>query len=371
MKNVGLITFHRPVNFGAALQAVALFKTIRAMGAQCHLIDYRNPFFEKRYRAFHLPHRCSVKTIAWSLAMVPYNLKQISGFRRFVRENTELTKPIKTKAELAEMGSQYDLYITGSDQVWNLDCSGGETAYFLDFVSDKSKNAYAASFGDWKVTEGNADLYQSLLSDFDNISVRERSGVAMVKELTGKDCVQTLDPTLLLDQKQWDSIAGQTKRLLDKEYVLLYFMAASKEARAHMRKVAKQIAKSRGCEILLIGGSMHKVKDGIHYANPTSPYEFVSLFRDAAFVVTNSFHGTAFSVNYQKPFYSYVKPELTVEGRVESLLKLLGLETRIFSYSEEIPDVDQAINYSAAGDALIQARNSSLQYLQGVLYGRQ
>lgn len=370
MKRVGLITFHRPVNFGAALQSVALSKSIRSLGAQCYLIDYRNPFFEKRYRAFQLPHRRSIKTIAWTLAMLPYNLKQISGFRRFVRENAELTKPIKTKAELAKTGSAYDLYITGSDQVWNLDCSGGETAYFLDFVTDKPKNAYAASFGDWKVTEDNTGVYQTLLADFDHISVRESSGVAMVKELTGRDCVQTLDPTLLLDHKQWDAIIGQRKRLLDKEYVLLYFMAASKEARDEMLKTAKQIAKARGCEILLIGGSMHKEKAGIHYVNPVSPYEFVSLFRDAAFVVTNSFHGTAFSVNFQKDFYSYVKPELTVEGRVESLLKRIGLENRIFSHSEQIQSIDQPIDYTAADAALTQARNSSLQYLQGVLYGR-
>lgn len=367
MKQVGYITFHRPVNFGAALQAVALFKTIQSLGGQCHLIDYRNPFFEKKYRALRLPYHRNLKSLVWTIARMPHNLKLNRGFRRFVRENTDLTAPIQTREKLEQVGSAYDLYITGSDQVWNLDCSGGERAYFLDFVKDRPKNAYAASFGDWSPEEGSADLYRGLLSDFAHISVRERSGISTVKLLTGKDCIQTLDPTLLLDKDQWNKIVRQTKRQLKSPYVLLYFMAASKQAREQMLAVARQIAKERGCEILLIGGSMHRKKNGICYVNPTSPYEFVALFRDADFIVTNSFHGTAFSVNYEKGFYSYVRPDLPVEGRVESLLDTLGVSERIFSDHQQISDFDQQIDYQKVAPILAAHRQQSMRYLRGVL----
>jgi len=153
--------------------------------------------------------------------------------------------------------------------------------------------------------------------------------------------------------------------------VLLYFMAATPQAHEEMMKTAKAIAKKRGCEVLVIGGSLHKQKDGIYYVNPTSPYAFLALFRDAAFVVTNSFHGTAFSVNFQKEFYSYVRPDLPVEGRVESLLKTLGLTQRIFSDYDRIPDVgEQPIAYEAPMEALERVRAFSMKYLQGVVYGQ-
>ena len=369
MKKVGLITFHRPINFGAVLQSVALVKSIEKLGASCELIDYRNPFFEKMYSPFRLPKCLSTKSFVWWMAMLPHNIIQHIGFRRFVSSNTQMTKPIKNISRLAAVGSMYDIYITGSDQVWNLACSGGATAYFLDFVKDRPKNAYAASFGDANISEDDKQRYWQWLNGFHNISVRESYGGDIVKNITGRDCIQTLDPTLLLNLEQWSDIVKKTEPILKKRYVLLYFMATGDEAHRQMMQVARALAEKQGLAILVIGGSLHKEKDGICYVNPSSPEQFVALFMDAAWVVTNSFHGTAFSVSFEKNFYSYVKPDLRVSGRVESLLRKLGLQERIFSDAEQIQNIDQTIAYEHVRLVLEKEREYSIQYLKGVLYG--
>ena len=369
MKKAGLITFHRPINYGAALQSVALYKAITALGVQCDLIDYRNPFFKQLYKPYHWPEICTVKNILWSVAILPINLRKNIGFRRFISRNTSLTRPITNKDDLQKFGSTYDLYITGSDQVWNLKCSGNETAYFLDFVQGKPKNAYAASFGDSDISESAVPQYRKLLSGYENISVREASGVAVVQKVLGERCVQVLDPTLLLDMQQWSEIIQHPKRVFPKKYVLVYLMGANETDREEILKAARKVAEEKGFEVLVIGESLHRKRDGIYYVHITSPDEFVALFHDAAFVVTNSFHGTAFSVNFQKEFYSYVKPDLAVEGRVESLLKMLGIENRVFSHCTDIPSFDKAVDYQKATAALQAARLDSIHYLRGVLHG--
>lgn len=369
MKNVGLITFHRPVNYGAALQTVALSKTIDSLGAVCNLIDYRNPFFEKMYSPFKMPASRSLKSIAWAMLSLPYKMRQKSGFAKFISENTHLTKAIKNKAELSMYGNQYDLYITGSDQVFNLQCSGGETAYFLDFVQGKPKYSYAASLGDANISEESAVSYKNLLSDFCHISMREQSGANVIENITGKQCACMLDPTLLLNKTQWQELVKDKPSLLKERYVLVYFMAASKAAREEMMQVAKTVAAKKDCQVLLIGGSMHKRKNGIHYVNPTSPYQFLSLFRDASYVVTNSFHGTAFALNFEKPFFSYVKPDLQVSGRVESLLEIVQLKERIFSAAGDVSERDFALDFDEARQLLDAERSRCKEYLRGIIHG--
>lgn len=368
MNKIGLITFHRPVNFGAALQSVALFKAIEMQGASCEIIDYISPSFEKAYRAFKTAQIHSVKMLFWSLAQFPRESKKNRKFKKFVRNNTSLTKPLHTAEELKAVGTTYDSYITGSDQVWNLKCSGNETAYFLDFVSGKPKNSYAASFGDINVDDDLKAQYNQLLGDFSAISVRETVGIDIVKNITGKDCVQTLDPTLLLNHEQWMDIVKSRKPLVNEPYLLVYFMAQSDEIKYEMLTLARRIADEKNCRVVVIGGSLRKQKNGIYYVNAESPEDFITLFRDASFVVTNSFHGTAFSVNFGKDFYSYVKPDLKVKGRVESLLDKLGIGERVFSYENQVSEI-KSVDYQKAYAALELERVSSIAYLRGIIHG--
>ena len=368
MRKIGLITFHRPVNFGAVLQSVALFKTIEAQGVACEIINYINPSFEKAYKPFKLSQITSVKYFLWSVARFPGENRKSKNFKRFVQRNTSLTKPLYTAEDLKAIGNQYDSYITGSDQVWNLECSGNETAYFLDFVLDKPKNSYAASFGDIDVSDELKERYNKLLRDFSAISVRETAGIDIVKKITGKDCVQTLDPTLLLNDKQWKEIISSVKPLVNEPYLLVYFMAQSDEIKREMLTLARRIANEKKYRVVVIGGSLHKQKDGIYYVDVESPEDFLTLFRDTSFVITNSFHGTAFSVNFRKDFYSYVEPDLKIKGRVESLLEKIGIEDRVFSYERQVKTIEP-VDFQKVYSALEAERLNSIAFLRSVIYG--
>ena len=365
MKKVGLITFHRPINFGAALQSVALVKAIESCGAECEIIDYVNPAFEKAYKVFSFSNCVSLKRTAWEFLMLNIRIRQKISFSGFIKENAKLTSKCNKK-ELQNFSDTYDLYITGSDQVFNYNCSGSDASYYLDFVKNKPKYSYAASFGDSDVPAEYVDEYKKHLTDFSDISVRESSGIGIVQKLLGRQTVKTLDPTLLLNQNQWGQIVSKTPRQFAEPYILIYLMAQSDEINAQIFSVAQRLQEKYHYSIVVIGGSLHKKKNNIHYVNAKSPYEFVALFRDASYVVTNSFHGTAFSVNFRKNFYSYVKPNLEIVGRVESLLTPIGLRDRIFSYAKDVKEISD-VSYSEKEDAIAKEIEESYAYLRKVL----
>lgn len=364
-KKIGLLTFHRPINYGAVLQAVALAKGLELCGVDCEIIDYINPAFEKAYPILHKENCSSLKNLIWEFMMVPKRIKQKKGFDAFLKRNTNLTKSY-SKAEMQKIEKEYDAFIVGSDQVWNLKCSGNDNTYFLDFVKEKPKYSYAASFGDSVVEEENKGMIRNFLSSFSCISVREESGLRILEELATCEFEQSLDPTLLLNKEKWCEIVENTKRLIPEKYVLIYFMVQSPDTVREVFTMANRIKEQYGYKIVVIGGSIRKNRNGVTYYNATSPEEFVTLFRDASYVLTSSFHGTAFSVNFKKDFYSYVKPDLLVQGRIESLLVKLGLEDRIFSKATAINKLS-SINYEYAEVKLEVEREKSYTYIEKVL----
>ncbi len=364
-KKIGLLTFHRPINYGAVLQAVALAKALELCGVDCEIIDYINPAFEKAYPILHKENCSSMKGLIWEFMMVPKRIKQKKGFDAFLKRNANLTKSY-SKAEMQKIEKEYDAFIVGSDQVWNLKCSGNDNTYFLDFVKEKPKYSYAASFGDSVVKEENKGIIRNFLSSFSCISVREESGLRILEELATCEFEQSLDPTLLLNKEKWCEIVENTKRLIPEKYVLIYFMVQSPDTVREVFTMANRIKEQYGYKIVVIGGSIRKNRNGVTYYNATSPEEFVTLFRDASYVLTSSFHGTAFSVNFKKDFYSYVKPDLLVQGRIESLLVKLGLEDRIFSKATAINKLS-SINYEDAEVKLEVEREKSYTYIEKVL----
>ena len=365
MKKVGLITFHQPINFGAALQSVALSKAIESCGCRCEILNYINPTFKKNYKVFSFKSCHSFKQLIWNILMVPFRIKQKIQFSNFIKMNACLTRKYNKKM-LSNASKEYDMFFTGSDQVWNYKCSGKDASYFLDFVENKPKVSYAASFGDFVVSEQYKKEYANYISDMSAISVRESSGADIVKQLTGRDALQCLDPTLLLDAKQWGDVIKCEDRICKEPYILVYFMAQSSEIKKHIFEVAQKLKNHYGYSIVVIGGSLHKEKGEIKYCNVSSPETFLALFRDASYVLTNSFHGTAFAVNFKKNFYSYVKPDLEVVGRVESLLNAINLKDRIFSYAKEI-NIFSDVDYDANEHLLNAEVEKSYQYIKEVV----
>ncbi|MDD4781002.1 MAG: polysaccharide pyruvyl transferase family protein [Tissierellia bacterium] len=357
MKKIGIITYHNSNNYGAVLQAYALKTIITKLGAQCDIIDYKNPHIEQinKVRIFNFK---SLKTCMNSLVTYPIKKQKANKFAKF-REKYLKPSVICIDENLQD---QYDTFITGSDQVWNCELSEFDTAYFLDFVIDnKKKNAYAASFGFSDIPEEYTEKYRSLLKDFNEISVREAQGAMIIQSLLERNVPVVLDPTLLLNINEWDNAFQITKNDRD-PYILLYLMIPSK----NILKFAEQLSQETGCEIIYITDKM-KRKISASYVRTISPEEWVKLFINATYIITNSFHGTAFSINFNKPFFvEMLPPPAKVNSRLENILDTFDLRSRqIINGNNSNIFID--IDYKTVNKKLELERKRSLDYLKRIL----
>ena len=205
---IGIITFHRAVNYGAVLQAYALQHALEGLGAQAEILDYRNRYIESCYDPYSLKGN-KLKALAKIALLGGVRRKKNEAFRSFNKKYLRLSEAVyKDSEQLAGAEKFYDAFITGSDQVWNTSCADFDPAYFLTFVKDKKKkNSYAASFGLSEIPKEYEAEYKKRLAGYRQISVREAQGRALVKELTGRDVPVVLDPTLLLTEKDWAAAA--------------------------------------------------------------------------------------------------------------------------------------------------------------------
>lgn len=353
--NIHIITFHRALNYGAVLQAYALCRSAAKLapaGSGVFLLDHKNSHIDKLYSL--LPSGTGTRALAAAAACLPVKAVKKARFAKFLSSHTALSRE----------DSADGIFITGSDQVWNLRCTGGDRAYFLDFVADnEKKNAYAASFGAGDVDSRYAAEIGALLSGFHSISVREQEGRRIVKALTGRDVPVVLDPTFLLDAGEWGEVAA--KAGMKGGYVLLYTMTVTPS----ITRFALELARSRALPLVHITDSVKRAVPGSILKNRAGPPEWLRLFLDADTVVTNSFHGTAAAINFGKPFYTELLPEPSkVNARLTHLLELFGLRDRLIENglapSEELP-----VDYPAVNAILAREKEASLQYLRGIVGG--
>ena len=198
---VATLTFHNTTNYGASLQCYALYRTLQLLGVDAAVIDYNSPYLNKPYKLAALKEKGLIRYILgniWTLMRCP-RIKRFNEFNR----NIKFTRRVDEHS-IKSLELEYDLFITGSDQVWNGSLSAYDTNYFLSFVKDEKKKAsYAASFGFLKVPEGKEEWYKEQLSGYHYYNVRETSGQKIVKEMTGEDAKLTIDPTLLLQRDEF------------------------------------------------------------------------------------------------------------------------------------------------------------------------
>lgn len=349
MKKIAILTFSHAFNYGAVLQAYALKTAIQTLGFQVACVDYRSPFYPdtKWRRKFLFLSKRAIKF----LRGCPFSPM---FFYKFMKKYLQDTPPIMNE-QLSQLNNQFDLFITGSDQVWNFAITHGDTAFLLDFVTDsKKKSSYAASFGFSYVEEKDKPIFAQLLPQFKHISVREQAGANIIKELTGTDVPVVLDPTLLLTKEQWQSFATPVPQ---KNYVLLYLMHENDK----ILSFAKNLAREKGLPLRCI--SFGKIKGISCFGCP--PEEFVASFQNAAYVVTNSFHGLAFSINLNKTFFvDLLPPSWPANSRLEQLLKTTGLENRLL---DNLTDIEAPIDWVSVENRLQAAREKSIKFLQSVL----
>ena len=212
----------------------------------------------------------------------------------------------------------------GSDQVWNFELSGNDGTFFLDFVDDASKKcAYAPSIGKVELNQAEQEAFFAL-KDFKYLSVREKSAADMIESILGKRPIELIDPVFLLSKEDWKSVEKEYKGLTDK-YVLVYHFSTNDR---EMIDFAYEYAKKNDCKLVFVQNSLKKYKNA-KVIKDASPEEFLWLIDNAQCVITNSFHGTAFSIIFEKEFYSAIN--IVRSTRIKELLKLCGLENRIIN----------------------------------------
>ena len=358
---IGIITFHNVVNYGGVLQCYALQQKLKEWGYEAEVIDYENKQFKKFYSPFYIT-RPYLRKILYMLYAFREKAVRRKKFNNFVKENIILSRECFDKDTISSSNELYDVFITGSDQVWNLELTEMDRNYFLDFVDKKKKISYAASIGLSKLDEEMKPIYKELLSDFNSISVRENSASVIIDDLLGEEVDVHIDPVLLLDKESWAKVCDNDVVKNNEEYIVVYKINKSKAYTA-----AEYLAKKKGLKVKVIQPDK-TCKAGFQKYKVASPADFVTLFKNAKYVITDSFHGTVFSIIFQKKFAYYMDESANNRNsRIQNLLNKLNLQSRNFKDIEQIEFIDDTIDYDSVEIILNKERNKSKQYLEQVI----
>lgn len=364
-KSVGILTYHTGYNYGASLQAYALSTTVSKMGIPCEIINFETERFLASREMFSRKPKRPKELIKIATRIPCYRAlkKRQALFDDFTAKCLPVSPLYRTEDEVIKHSGDYDCIVCGSDQIWNLsqlDAPAANLLFYLNFPKKQKRVSYAASFGKW-VTEAPqyAETIVPLLKEFDHISVREQSGVELLHSF-GIDCEIALDPTVLLDREDYDSICRE--RLVDNPYVLMFSWSCGDE----VVKAAKKVADELKLPLISLTPPPRAMFSGIKRKLDVGPREFLSMIKFADFVVTDSFHGTAFSTNFEKPYVSIVSNG-KADPRMKSLLEQLGLHDHLVD-SEHV-DVRklQETDFSNVLEKKRAARNGSLEFLRKAL----
>lgn len=365
MKRIGIITYHRSQNYGAQLQAYATRTALTQMGHQAEVIDGNTIGQQKKL--FHWNFR-NIKGFLGALRNNMVSLfcekARRRHFAEFSTQHIGLSTPCPTRAELEQQCRRYDAVITGSDQVWHPQICEGDTAFFLDLpLRSEQKIAYAPSFGVPDYTEKEAARYMPLINDIGHLSVREQAGQELIRRHTGKEATLVLDPTMLLTRADWEKLALPAP--YRKPY-LFYFTILDEPPGTDA--MVRRIAAQRGLQIVRIGALKDVLKRGFINARSKGPREFLGLVRDADFVVTSSFHGTVFSILFEKEFLCVLNNN-NRNSRLETLAEQTGLTAQLVrdvaAYDEQRDY--HSPNYETAAQRLRALREHSQNFLREAL----
>ena len=356
---VGCLTFHNSSNYGAVLQTYALQYAVKKMGYEYLVINYSNPEKKKFDSLLGRNDYLTMMGYLFKLISFPYNLHKKIKFIKFSNHYLNVSSLCLTHSDLQKMGNLCDAYLCGSDQIWNLHMIRFDSAYFLDFVdSSKKRIAYAASCGTAKLSSEEKAFYNKYLPNMDHISCREKTGIDIVKTYCQQEAQLVLDPTLLLNKEEWSTICS--KQYQKKRYILVYQLSANEQ----MECFVKQIKQQTGLKVIRISRNMfHLFRENAFHV--PSPVQFVDLFAHASYVVTNSFHGTAFSVNFNRCFFSFIRGERTdgTNSRIVDFLETVGLSRRLYTVCPKTIDLT-APDFSDSNNILLSLRENSIDYLR-------
>lgn len=356
-------------NIGTYLQAYSLSKIFERKGHEVEVVDYCRKnnlifyFIRNTFKA-HSNLLFGLLSVVYRVATVSISKYILKGF---LLKNVNLTKRCYTSIEeLERYLPEADIYITGSDQVWNSYYNDGiEKAYYLAFApKGKKKFSYAASIGMDNIPEEESIETRNLLAEYTKISVRESSAIKTLSDIGIHNVEQVLDPTLLISNEEWANIAKTDSFIKTEPYLLIYSVEDTKKM--VISKYANEIAQRMNLKIYMAtsGGFRDKI-DCDKIFRFTSPQRFLNLMLQADFVIVSSFHGIAFSISMNKQFISICPDKFN--SRIYSLLETLGITHRIKKESDSPLEELELINYAEINELLSKERDKSQDFIDSIL----
>jgi hypothetical protein len=353
------ITCHDVYNLGASLQAYALQRFLQEQGHDVAIIDYKPFYLSGHFKLWNVSNPKFNKPLIKQLylcAKLPGRLlalKRKNVFDHFTANFLKLTKRYHNLEELQEDAPLADIYIAGSDQIWNTQFpNGNDAAFYLDFGNAR-KISYAASFATNSLEEGSKNFVQTKLNNFNSISVREASGLKILDSI-GFNGVQVVDPVFLIHRESWDDIEDHSGE--NEKYILAYDF----DKHGPIGVIAKRLSKLLKCKIYSIGPfRMHYAHRNFVNAGPDT---FISLIKNSQCVLSNSFHASAFAMIYNKDFF-VIEREDGLNQRMRDLLKKYSLLERIVSLSIGDEELQSSIDYSDVNEGINQDVKRSKSFL--------
>lgn len=347
MKKVGLITYYGD-NYGGVLQAYALQQMLKANNFDCELIS--NEFLDIKTSSKKFEEKFANLT---SLIRHPFSYMEkrntyrnysdrivlkAKRFEDFRNKNLTIRKTgYNSYEEYVNKPPKYDVYLCGSDQIWNpnLYCDNG--FYFAGFAPDNAlKISYASSVGVSTVNQKQADFMAPLLNRFDVISTREQKGAEIINSISDKTAKVVLDPTLLLNADDWSKVAAP--RMFDEPYVFCYLFGE----RDYVAEVKKKVKELTGMKLVSVPFVPRELSSDDEKVFDAGPAEFISLIKNASLVLTDSFHATAFSINLKTPFISLCRfdksDKKSMNDRLVTILNMVDLSDRLVDANDSVSE---------------------------------
>lgn len=358
MKKIGIVTWHYSPNYGGLLQAYALQETIKKLGYNPQFVNYRSDINTFKKRIIR-----RLKDIYIMFAKPGIHKGRKLKYK-FIDEKLNIGKLYYSYDDLSnEADIAYDAVICGSDQIWSNNTGRVNPLYYLTFINERKRISYAPSIGYNKIPDNICGEFREYVNKITCLSVREEKGAEIIKSITGREAEVVLDPSMLISKEEWlEEIKNKNIVLPNKKYILLYILGDNDD---HI-EYAKKISKHTGYEIIAFETKKSKLKGIKTFSG--DPFDFVELMNNASYVLTDSFHGVAFSIILEKQFVAFKRFKdnelISQNSRIYNILNKMNLKDRLISTDESVFFLENnIIDYNIIRPLLEVERKLSIDFL--------
>ena len=357
MKKIGILTYHNTTNYGALLQAFALQSKLKELGADSEIINYHCKSIEERENITFPKFEKNLLNYLRKIKRYYGVSKKRKLMNKFINNNVLISNEQYDRKNIKDSNNKYDKFVVGSDMVFELGINGGDMTYYLDFAEEEKRYSYAASLGVDKIDDKYLDMCKKELEKFRHLSVRENRAKEYFSKILKNEVYVDIDPTLLYGGDFWKNYEEQPKDIPNKKYLLLYFVSNKNP----QFEIAKKIANDNNLDIIVLSNGKMKV-DGCKVVSDASVGEFLYYIHNAELVITASFHGMIFSMNYNTNFMYFTKSNSA--SRLDNFADITNSKDRKLM-DNHIPKLE--CDYNNINNAIDKLRKKSIEYLKTLI----